>query len=78
VLQGLLSLAKKHAAGDIDKACEIAASYASYRLRTIRTLLKRQPPKQELFEFIETHPLIRSLDEYAALVHASFQGEAAQ
>jgi transposase len=78
VLQGLLSLAKKHAAGDIDKACEIAASYASYRLRTIRTLLKRQAPKQELFEFIETHPLIRSLDEYAALVHASFQGEAAQ
>jgi len=46
-------------------------------LRTIRTLLKRQMPKQESFEFMETHPLIRSLDEYAEVVHASFQGEAA-
>jgi transposase len=77
VLQGLLSLAKKHAAGDLDKACEIAASYHSYRLRTIRTLLKRQAPKQESFEFMQTHPLIRSLDDYAELVHASFQREAA-
>jgi transposase len=77
VLQGLLSLAKKHAAVDLDKACEIAASYASYRLRTIRTLLKRQTPKQESFDFMETHPLIRSLDEYGKLVHDSFQGEAA-
>ncbi len=77
VLQGLLSLAKKHAALDLDQACEIAASYGSYRLRTIRTLLKRQAPKQESFEFMDTHPLIRSLEDYAALVHASFQGEAA-
>jgi transposase len=75
VLQGLLSLAKKHAAVDLDKACEIAASYNAYHLRTIRALLKRQAPKQESFEFMQTHPLIRSLDEYAKLVHASFQGE---
>ncbi len=77
VLQGLLSLAKRHAAVDLDKACEIAASYASYRLRTIRTLLQRQAPKQESFEFMQTHPLIRSLDDYAELVHASFQQEVA-
>jgi hypothetical protein len=77
VLQGLLSLAKKHAAVDLDKACEIAASYASYRLRTIRTLLQRQAPKQESFEFLQTHPVIRSLEDYAELVHASFQQEVA-
>jgi transposase len=76
VLQGLLSLAKKHAAVDLDKACEIAASYACYRLRTIRTLLQRQAPKQESLPFLDTHPLIRSLADYAAVVHASFQGEA--
>ena len=73
VLQGLLSLAQKHPPRDLDKACEIAASYDSYRLRTIRTLLKRQAAKQESFAFIQTHPLIRSLEEYAELVHASFQ-----
>ena len=76
VVQGLLSLAKRHAAQDLEKACEVAASYASYRLRTIRTLLKRQAPKQEALPFLETHPLIRSLDDYAALVHASVQKEA--
>jgi transposase len=76
VVQGLLSLAKKHSARDLEKACEIATSYASYRLRTIRAILKRQPPKQESFEFMDQHPLIRSLDDYAALVHASFQKEA--
>lgn len=73
VVQGLLSLAKKHTALDLEKACEIAVSYASYRLRTIRTLLKRRAPKQESLVFLETHPLIRSLDDYAALVHGSIQ-----
>jgi transposase len=77
VLQGLLSLANKHRAVDLDKACEIATSYAAYQLRTIRALLKRQAPKQESFGFLDTHPLIRSLGEYAELVHASFQREAA-
>jgi transposase len=76
VVQGLLSLAKRHSARDLEKACEIAVSYASYRLRTIRTLLKRSASggaKQESFEFLETHPLIRSLDDYAARVHAALQ-----
>jgi hypothetical protein len=73
VVQGLLSLAKRHSALDLEKACETAASYGSYRLRTIRTLLKRQAPKQESFAFLETHPLIRSLRDYAALVHMALQ-----
>ena len=73
VVQGLLSLAKRHRASDLEKVCEIATSYASHHLRTIRALLKRQAPKQESFAFLETHPLIRSLEDYAALVHASLQ-----
>jgi transposase len=76
VVQGLLSLAKRHARADLEKACATATAYASYRLRTIRTLLKRQAPQQQSFAFMTSHPLIRSLDDYAALVHASFQGEA--
>jgi transposase len=75
VVQGLLSLAKRHSAIDLDKACEIAASHASYRLRTIRTLLVRQAPKQASLAFLETHPLIRSLDDYAQRVHAAVQKE---
>jgi hypothetical protein len=77
VVQGLLSLTKRNPAMALEKACETAVSYSSYRLRTIRTLLKRQAPAQASFEFMEQHPLIRSLADYAQLVHASFQKEAA-
>jgi hypothetical protein len=79
VVQGLLSLAKKHSARELEKACEIAHSYASYRLRTIRTLLKRSgdsQPQQE--SFLETHPLIRDLTDYAQVVHSALQKEIAQ
>ena len=75
VLQGLLSLGKQHPWETLEKACEIAFSYGAFRLRTIRALLKRQPPKQEQFEFIDEHPLIRSLSDYAELVHAAVQKE---
>jgi hypothetical protein len=76
VLQGLLSLAKRHSAAALEKACESAASYASYRLRTIRTLLQRHAAKQPQFEFMEEHPIIRSLADYAQLVQRSFTKEA--
>jgi transposase len=75
VLQGLLSLAKKHSAVDLEQACEIAHSYASYRLRTIRSLLERQAPKQESLPFLETHPLIRDLADYSRIVHDAVQKE---
>ena len=75
VLQGLLSLTKQHSCESIDRACEIALSYSSYRLRTIRTLLKRQAIQQPAFEFIDNHPLIRSLSDYAQVVHAAFARE---
>jgi transposase len=71
VLQGLLSLAKKHTNAEIERACAIAVSYGCQRLRTIRTLLQRQAPKQE--SFLDEHPLIRGLTDYQQLVHASFQ-----
>jgi hypothetical protein len=57
----------------IERACEVAFSHGAYRLRTIRQLLKRDAPKQQTFEFLEEHPIIRCLSEYGKLVAESFQ-----
>jgi transposase len=76
VLQGLLSLAKRHPVAALEKACAVAAASGSYRLRTLRQLLQRQGAPQEQFAFMEEHPVIRSLAEYGALVHQAFQKEA--
>jgi len=73
VLQGLRSLADRHPGESIEKACQIAHTHGAYRLRFIRALIKREAPKQEQFEFIQEHPIIRSLSDYDELVHASFQ-----
>jgi transposase len=73
VLLGLLSLAGRHPIADIERACEIAASYGAYRLQTIRALIKRQPPKQELMEFLSDHEMIRPMSEYGQLVHDAVQ-----
>ena len=68
VLQGLLSLAKRHAHEALEKACEIALSHGAWRLRTLRQLLKRSAPRQEPLPFLDEHPIIRPLDDYAQLV----------
>ncbi|HEV3078839.1 MAG TPA: IS21 family transposase [Gemmataceae bacterium] len=73
VLQGLLSLAKQHPRAALEKACELAASHGSYRLRTLRALLKREGPKQEQFAFMAEHPIIRSLADYGQLVQDAFR-----
>lgn len=75
VLQGLLSLANKHPHAEIEQACEIASSYGAYRLRTIRQLVKRKAPKQEQFDFLDEHPIIRGLGDYEELVRHSFAKE---
>jgi hypothetical protein len=76
VLQGLLSLAKRHPCTALEKACEVAFSYGSYRLGTLRALLQRQGAKQEQFAFMQEHAIIRSLADYADLVQRSFHKEA--
>jgi transposase len=72
VLQGLLSLTHRHDAEAIERACEVAFSHGAYRLRTIRQLLKRAAPEQETFDFLDEHPIIRSLSDYGKLVATSF------
>jgi transposase len=75
VLQGLLHLASRHPREALEKACAIAFSYGSYRLRTLRTLLAREAPHQGTFDFLEEHPLIRNMSEYGQFVHNAFQKE---
>jgi len=77
VLMGLLGLAKRHPADCIEQACELASTHGAYRLRTIRELIKRQGDRQERFEFIDEHPIIRSLSDYGELVHTAFTKESA-
>jgi transposase len=78
VLLGLLSLTGRHPTSAIEQACEIAQGYGEYRLRTIRALLKRQAPKQELLPFVSNHPMIRSMSEYGQFVHDAFQSRNTQ
>jgi transposase len=72
VLQGLVSLASRHGDKDVEQACEIAQSHGAYRLRVIRELIKRRGNKQEQFEFMDDHPIIRSLDDYEQFVKTAF------
>ena len=71
VLQGLLALAEKHPAPQLDQACRLALTHGVWQLRDLRGLLAR-PVAQEQFVFIETHPLIRDLKAYDNLVPVCF------
>jgi|SRR5271166_41335 transposase len=75
VLQGLLSLTRKHRSDRIERACDIALSHSAFRLRTLRLLIERETPKQAQLEFTEEHELIRPLVEYGRLLdRCPFQG----
>jgi len=72
VLQGLLSLTRRHESKAIDDACEIALSHGAYRLRTLRELLKRNVgQRQQPLPFLDEHPIIRPLHDYAGVVAAA-------
>jgi transposase len=68
VLQGLLALSKKHSSETLEKACESALSYGSFHLKAIRRLVDQQAAKQQPLPFLDEHPIIRPLDDYAAVV----------
>jgi transposase len=75
VLQGLLNLAHRHPCAAIERACDIALSHGAYRLRTLRSLIERDAPRQEQLPFLEEHALIRPLADYSQFVHDTFQKE---
>ena len=78
VLVGLQSLAGRYSGREIDRACEIALSYDAFRLRTIRELLKRGGNKQESFEFLTEHEIIRDMADYGQLVRDALQQTSVQ
>ncbi|HHZ10601.1 MAG TPA: IS21 family transposase [Rhizobiales bacterium] len=76
VLQGLLALAVKHPAEALDNACKTALSHGVYRLRVLRQLLKHHAPSQQPLPFLDEHPIIRPLGDYAALVARAIHRQA--
>jgi len=71
VLHGLLALAQKHPVKALESAAQIALHHGAWRLRDLRTLLEQAGPAPQL-DFLETHPLIRSLDAYQVCVPDCF------
>ena len=63
VMLGLLQLAEKHPAAELEKAAGLATHHGAWRLRDLKRLLEL-PGNVVQLDFLETHPLIRSLDAY--------------
>ena len=67
VLQGFVSLARKHPAAAINQASRTALDAGLFRLRSLRLLCK-QTVDNETVSFIESHPIIRPLSDYQELL----------
>jgi hypothetical protein len=63
VMLGLLHLAEKHPLAELEKAARLATHHGAWRLRDLKRLLEL-PANVVQVDFLETHPLIRSLDNY--------------
>jgi transposase len=63
VMQGLLHLAEKHPAAALEKAARLATHHGAWRLRDLKRLLAL-PGNVVQMDFLESHPLIRSLEAY--------------
>ena len=70
VLLGLLSLAKRVGPPVLNRVCTQAEALGAWRLRDLRRLLEGRPQFEQL-SFLERHPVIRDLGEYAALIDAA-------
>ncbi len=74
-IQGLLSLAGKHTAAEIDSACGRAWRSQCFHYRAVKRLLERPDgPAQQTFEFMEEHAAIRPLSEYGEFLNKAMQG----
>jgi transposase len=71
VLHGLLALAQKHPVKALEQAAQKALHHGTWRLKDLRGLVEGPQPLPQL-DFLETHPLIRPLDEYTTLTPDCF------
>jgi len=74
VLNGLLSYTTRYSAAQMESVCDLALSHGAFRLKALRALLA-QPIRQENFEFMETHPLIRDMADYGNFIKVNFRKE---
>jgi transposase len=70
VLNGLLSLRKKHASAAINTGCTKALEAQEFSLKGLRRHIANVAEQQEHFIFIEEHPLIRSTAEYEQIINS--------
>ena len=71
VLQGLLSLTRRHRAEELENACKTALSYGAFHLRSLRQLIGRKAQEQTTLPFLNEHPMIRPMADYAGVVAAA-------
>ena len=70
VLNGLLSLRKKHACAAINAGCAKALEAGEFSLKGLRKHIQAHSSDQQSFAFIEQHPLIRSTTEYEQITNS--------
>ena len=70
-----MHLGNRYRTSQIEQACEVALTHNAFRLRTIHQLIQRGSGKQQPFEFLSEHEIIRDLAEYDQLVQAAIQRE---
>ena len=76
VLQGLLSLAQKYDSKEINQACDTAWRSQAFNYRVVKRLLENQTAaRQQTMQFMDDHPIIRSVSEYGEFVRSSIHGD---
>jgi transposase len=74
IIQGLLRLTQKYESVFIEDAADAAWRSGSFRVRTLRKLLENGGAKQQTMEFMDEHPVIRSILEYDSFFKQALAG----
>ncbi len=64
VIQGLLSLTSQYETSKIESATDTAWRSGTFSSRILKQILKHGGDRQEIMEFMDEHPVIRSVLEY--------------
>jgi transposase len=70
VLNGLLSLRKKHKTSAINTGCAKALEAQEFSLKGLQRHIANSSQQQESFTFIDEHPLIRATAEYEQITNS--------
>jgi hypothetical protein len=70
VLNGLLSLRKKHSSGAINIGCSKALEAQEFSFKGVKKHIQCTSVEQQNFVFIEEHPLIRQMKEYEETINS--------